>query len=117
MIKQNDLLNKLVEKATNAWSDIDVERNIKVNALKTVNERLATIATPSEENNIKIEIIRQTCQRLKERYPSYINEVNKIVEPFEHHLKFDNMAVLPFKQIDSLTYRIFMNQNMMSFVS
>ncbi|MBK3517484.1 VHS/ENTH/ANTH domain-containing protein [Carboxylicivirga marina] len=113
---KNMILDKLVKKATTIWSDIESEKELKVNALKTVKKRLETIATPQEENNVKIEIVRQTCRRLKELYPAYAHAIDEIIKPFEHHLKFDNIAILPFKQIDALTYRIFMNQNMMGFV-
>lgn len=113
---KNIILNKLVQKATTIWSDIESEKATKIHVLNTVKERLASIATPLEENDVKVEIIRQTCRRLKELYPAYTKNVDDILLPFEHHLKFDHMAVLPFKQIDNLTYRIFMNQNMMGFV-
>ncbi|MBR8536594.1 hypothetical protein KDU71_13550 [Carboxylicivirga sediminis] len=113
---KNIILNKLVQKATTIWSDIESERAKKIHVLNTVKDRLAAIATPHEENDVKVEIVRQTCKRLKELYPAYAKNIDEILLPFEHHLKFDHMAVLPFKQIDSLTYRIFMNQNMMGFV-
>ncbi len=113
---KNIILNKLVHRAATIWSDIESERAIKVNVLNTVKKRLAGFATPHEENDVKVEIVRQTCKRLKEMYPAYAKNVDEILLPFEHHLKFDNMAVLPFKQIDKLTYRIFMNQSMMGFV-
>ncbi len=113
---KNMILNKLVNKATLIWSDIESERATKVNVLNTVKKRLGAIATPMEENDAKIEIVRQVCKRLKEQYPTYSKNVDEILLPFEHHLKFDNLAVLPFKQIDNLTYRIFMNQSMMGFV-
>ncbi|GEM_PF-4862070 len=115
MIGQKDIFNKLIEKATATWSDIESERKKKVGILDFVKARLADIATPAEENNVKIEIVRQTCKRLKELYPGYTGEIDEIVKPFEHHLKFDHIAVLPFKEIDSLTFRIYMNQNMLSF--
>lgn len=111
------VLNKLVQRATSIWSDIESEKEIKINTLNTVKKRLAAIASPHEENDVKIEIVRQTCRRLKELHPAYAQSVDEILKPFEHHLKFDNMAVLPFKQIDALTFKIFMNQNMMGFVS
>lgn len=114
---KNMVLDKLVQKATLIWSDIESEKEIKVNALNTIKNRLAAIATPCEENEVKIEIVRQTCRRLRELYPAYAQAIDEIIKPFEHHLKFDKMAVLPFKQIDALTFRIFMNQSMMGFVS
>ncbi|MBS2211663.1 hypothetical protein KEM09_09630 [Carboxylicivirga mesophila] len=114
---KNIILNKLVQKAATIWSDIESEKATKIHVLNTVKDRLAAIATPHEENDVKVEIVRQTCKRLKELYPAYAKNIDEILLPFEHHLKFDHMAVLPFKQIDSLTYRIFMNQNMMGFVS
>ena len=112
---KNIILSKLIQKATLIWSDIESERTTKINVLNTVKERLSAIATPVEENEVKIEIVRQTCRRLKEQYPAYSKNIDEILQPFEHHLKFDHMAVLPFKQIDKLTYRIFMNQSMLAF--
>jgi hypothetical protein len=112
---KNIILNKLVQKATLIWSDIESERAAKINVLNTVKKRLGAIATPIEENDVKIEIVRQTCRRLKEQYPAYSKNIDEILLPFEHHLKFDHMAVLPFKQLDKLTYRIFMNQSMLGF--
>ncbi|MCT4588570.1 MAG: hypothetical protein N4A71_12145 [Carboxylicivirga sp.] len=114
---KNMILNKLVQKATVIWSDIESKKETKVNILNVVKDRLAAIATPHEENDVKIEIVRQVCCRLKEQYPSYSQAVDEILNPFEHHLKFDSIAVLPFKQLDALTFRIFMNQSMMGFVS
>jgi len=116
MIKQQEIINKLVEKGTRIWSNIETEQHNKINTLKIINKRLAAIASPVEENNVKVEIIRQTCKKLKELYPKYTKEVDNIVLPFEHNLKFDHIAILPFKQIDSLTFRIFMNQNIKSFI-
>jgi hypothetical protein len=113
---KNMILDKLIQKASVVWSDIESEKEIKVRTLNTVKKRLEDIASPQEENNVKIEIIRQTCQRLRNLYPSYAHAIDEIIQPFEHHLKFDNLAVLPFKQIDTLTFRIYMNQNMMGFV-
>ncbi|MCU4154870.1 hypothetical protein J1N10_02715 [Carboxylicivirga sp. A043] len=111
------ILDKLVQKASVVWSDIESEKEMKVRTLNSVKKRLEDIASPQEENDVKIEIVRQTCHRLRELYPSYAKAIDEIIKPFEHHLKFDNLAILPFKQIDALTFRIFMNQNMMGFVS
>ncbi|WP_439181663.1 hypothetical protein [Carboxylicivirga taeanensis] len=113
---KNIIFNKLIQKAAIIWSDIESEKATKIQILNTIKKRLEFFATPQEENDVKIEIVRQTCQRLKQMYPAYAKSVDDILTPFEHHLRFDNLAVLPFKQIDSLTYRIFMNQNMMGFV-
>ena len=44
-----------------------------------------------------------------------IKDVDVIINRYEHNLKFDNMAVLPFKQIDALTYRIFLKQNLYAY--
>ncbi len=114
---KNLILDKLVQKASVVWSDIESEKEIKVKILNSVKKRLEGIASPQEENNVKIEIVRQTCRRLRELYPAYAQAIDEIIKPFEHHLKFDHLAVLPFKQIDALTFRIFMNQNLMGFVS
>jgi len=116
MIRQQEIINKLVEKGTRIWSNIETESDNKINTLRNINKRLAALSSPREENNVKVEIVRQTCKKLKELYPKYAKEIDDIVLPFEHHLKFDHIAILPFKQIDSLTYRIFMHQSMMSFV-
>ncbi|MCG8582161.1 MAG: hypothetical protein MI866_19725 [Bacteroidales bacterium] len=109
------ILDKLVQKASVVWSDIESEKELKIKTLNTVKKRLQHFASPQEENDVKIEIVRQTCRRLRELYPSYAQAIDEIIKPFEHHLKFDNLAVLPFKQIDALTFKIFMNQNMMGF--
>jgi len=116
MISQQELMNKFVQRGTQIWSSIETESEKRVNSLKLINQGLRTLATPKMENNVKVEIVRQTCKKLKQLYPRYAEEVDAISLPFEHHLKFDQMAVLPFKQIDSLTFRIFINQNMISFL-
>ncbi len=116
MIEQQEIMNKLIEKGTQIWSNIESEKIKKVNTLRDITQRLSLLASPLEQNNVKVEIVRQTCKKLKERYPGYAKEIDDIVLPFEYKLRFNDIAILPFKQIDSLTYRIFINQNMMSFV-
>lgn len=113
---RNTLINSLVQKAIVVWSDIESEREQRIDVLNTVRHSLAQIATPNEENNVKIDLVRRICERLRRMYPSYTNSIDEIVMPFEQHLTKDELAILPFKQIDELTYRIFMKQNMMGFV-
>ncbi len=108
----DEILKKLVEKGTRAWTDLELGIANKTKVLKQIHSRLALFAEPAEENNVKIEIIRQSCQFIKNTYPVYAKEADLIINRFEHHLKFDNMAVLPFKQIDALTYRIFLKENL-----
>jgi len=112
---RNEILNKLVENGTKAWTDIELNISNKIKVLQQINNRLSYLAEPEEENKVKIEIIRQSCQNIKHNYPGYAKEVDHIINQFEHHLRFDNMAILPFKQLDALTYRIFLKQNLLAF--
>nr|WP_321450372.1 hypothetical protein [uncultured Carboxylicivirga sp.] len=112
---RNEVLDKLIENGTKAWTDIELNISKKIKVLQSINNRLSYLAKPEEENNVKIEIIRQSCKKIKNKYPGYANEVDHIINQFEHHLRFDNMAILPFKQLDALTYRIFIKQNIYAF--
>lgn len=111
----DEILRKLVEKGTSAWTDIQLNISNKTKVLHHINQRLSSFATPYQENDVKIEIIRESCRSIKSKYPNYSKDVDVIINRFEHNLKFDNMAVLPFKQIDALTYRIFLKQNLYAF--
>ncbi|MCU4163316.1 hypothetical protein [Carboxylicivirga caseinilyticus] len=112
---RNEVLNKLVENGTKAWTNIELNITNKIKVLQHINNRLAYLAEPEEENKVKIEIIRQSCLKIRNDYPGYANEVDRIINQFEHHLRFDNMAILPFKQLDALTYRIFIKQNLLAY--
>lgn len=115
-MKLNDeILKKMVESGTKAWTDLELSIANKKKVLQQIRNRLALFAEPAQENNVKIEIVRQSCRFLKKTYPSYAKEADLIINRFEHHLKFDHMAVLPFKQIDALTYRIFIKENLYAF--
>lgn len=108
----DEILKKMVESGTKAWTDLELSISNKTKVLKQIHSRLAIFAGPAEENNVKIEIIRQSCKYLRDQYPVYAKEADLIINRFEHHLKFDQMAILPFKQIDALTYRIFLKENL-----
>ncbi len=115
MKSHNEILCRLVKKGTKAWTDIELNITNKTRILKQINWQLSCLAGPEYENNVKIEIIRQSCKNIKDKYPGYANEVDHIINQFEYHLKYDNMAILPFKQLDALTYRIFINQCLLAF--
>lgn len=110
---RDEMLRQIVNRGALAWTDIELTRKKKNNVLKQIKRTLAQMATPKEENSVKIEIIRECCRNIRKRYPSYADEADLIIKQFEHHLRIDNMAVLPFKQIDELTYRIFLRQSLM----
>ncbi len=109
-----ELFLRLIDNGTQAWTNIELNLSKKRTVLKQINDWLSANATPEEENKVKIEIIRQSCFNIKRKYPSFSGEVDFIINQFEHNLKFDNMAILPFKQLDSLTFRIFLNSNLMA---
>ncbi len=109
-----DFFTRLIDNGTQAWTNVELNMSKKRSVLKQINDWLSTNATPEEENNVKIEIIRQSCFNIKRKYPSFSSEVDFIINQFEHNLKFDNMAILPFKQLDSLTFRIFISNNLMA---
>ncbi|WP_430810654.1 MULTISPECIES: hypothetical protein [unclassified Carboxylicivirga] len=109
------VISGLIEKVCSVWSDIDAGIEYKASVLKVVNNRLAELTSPQEENFIKIEIVRAICRQLKLRYPNYAKAVDDVLRPFEWQLQRDQMAVLPFKQIDTLTYRIYMQQTITGF--
>ncbi len=110
---REEMLRKMVSKGALAWTDIELTKKKKNKVLTQIKRTLELLATPKEENQVKIEIVRECCRSIRNQYPTYAPEVDLIIRQFEHHLRFDNMAVLPFKQLDNLTYRIFLKQSLM----
>ena len=103
----------MVSRGALAWTDIELTKKKKTKVLNQIKKTLELMATPREENQVKIEIVRECCRNIRNQYPTYAREVDFIIKQFEHHLRFDSMAVLPFKQLDNLTYRIFLKQSLL----
>ena len=110
---REEMLRKMVSRGALAWTDIELTKKKKNKILNQIKKTLELMATPKEENHVKIEIIRECCRSIRNQYPTFAREVDLIMIQFEHHLRFDSMAVLPFKQLDNLTYRIFLKQSLM----
>lgn len=107
---REEILNRMISQGASVWTNIKLPKEKKTKVLTRINKSLQTLASPSEENMVKVEIIRESCRAIKKMHPGFSEEVDRIINQFEHHLKFDSMAVLPFRQIDALTFRIFMHQ-------
>jgi hypothetical protein len=114
MSLQQDILMKFVDQGTRAWTNIEFSKTKKTSILNQIKKGLSTMASPLEENQVKIDIIRESCKRIGERYPRFSNEARQILTQFENHLKFDQVAVLPFSQLDKLTFRIFLCESLRS---
>ena len=110
---REEMLRKMVNRGAIAWTDIELTKKKKTKILNQIKRTLELMATPKEENQVKIEIVRECCRNIRNQYPTFTREVDLIMKQFEHHLRFDSMAVLPFKQLDNLTYRIFLKQSLM----
>ncbi|TAJ12262.1 hypothetical protein DMA11_13500 [Marinilabiliaceae bacterium JC017] len=108
-----DMLSAFVRKGANTWANVELTKHKKVKVMSQIKESLQSIANPRDENEVKIEIIRQTCRLLSELYPNYSKDAEKILNQFETHLRINSMAVLPFHELDELTFKIFVRKTLM----